>query len=423
MKIKIIKTDYDSVISMTPRKSSKPKRPWLFWRVAMKMAGLPDLLATKFKCEKIGMEKLGKKEPCFVLMNHSSFIDLEIVANVMFPKPFNIVATTDGFVGKDWLMRQIGCIPTKKFVSELSLVKDIKYTVEKNKCSVIMFPEAGYSFDGTTTRLPDTLGKFIKMMKIPLVFIITDGAFLRDPLYNNLQKRKVKVSAKMEYALSPEQIEEMSADEINELIKEKFSFDYFKLQQENKVKVDEPFRADYLNRVLYKCPHCMTEGSMKGEGTTISCGACGKSYELDEYGYLRAEDAKFSHIPDWYAWQRACVRKELEDGEYSMDVPVDICMSVDTKAIYRVGEGRLIHNGEGFHLVGCDGKLDYVHTPQSSYSLYADYYWYEVGDVICIGNHKALYYCFPQVKGDFVAKARLATEELYEMTMKAKRDK
>ena len=89
-------------------------------------------------------------------------------------------------------------------------------------------------------------------------------------------------------------------------------------------------------------------------------------------------------------------------------------MLVDTKAIYMVGEGRLIHDKNGFTLTGCDGKLNYNQPPQCSYSLYSDYFWYEIGDVICIGNKDCLYYCFPEKEG-VVAKTRMATEELYKM--------
>jgi hypothetical protein len=109
------------------------------------------------------------------------------------------------------------------------------------------------------------------------------------------------------------------------------------------------------------------------------------------------------------------VRREIEAGEYSLDVPVDIYMLIDTKALYRVGEGRLAHNTEGFHLTGCEGKLDYRQKPLASYSLNADYYWYEIGDVIGIGKGDVLYYCFPREAGDVVAKTRLATEELYDL--------
>jgi hypothetical protein len=54
----------------------------------------------------------------------------------------------------------------------------------------------------------------------------------------------------------------------------------------------------------------------------------------------------------------------------------------------------------------------------ASYSLYSDFYWYEIGDVICIGDARAQYYCFPQNCGDIVAKTRLATEELYKLTQR-----
>ena len=71
-------------------------------------------------------------------------------------------------------------------------------------------------------------------------------------------------------------------------------------------------------------------------------------------------------------------------------------------------------------MTGCEGKLDFAVKPTSSYSLYSDYLWYEIGDMICIGDTKAFYYCFPQVDGDYVAKTRLATEELYKLTKQSK---
>ena len=88
-------------------------------------------------------------------------------------------------------------------------------------------------------------------------------------------------------------------------------------------------------------------------------------------------------------------------------------MKIDNKAIYNVGTGHLTHTNEGFVLVGCNGALHYEQKPLANYSLYSDYYWYEIGDVICIGNMKTLYYCFPKTDDVVVAKARLATEELY----------
>ena len=83
----------------------------------------------------------------------------------------------------------------------------------------------------------------------------------------------------------------------------------------------------------------------------------------------------------------------------------------------------MTHTKEGFHLTGCDGKLDYHQHPLGSYSLYSDYYWYEIGDGICIGNTKVLYYCFPKGSEDVVSKTRIATEELYKLVVQEKKKK
>ena len=425
MNIKCSTLGYREVMEIPRPKHRKPKKPNIFFRTLIRVASMPTLIGTHCRIDKVGMDKLGRREPCLILMNHSSFTDLKIASKALYPRPYNIVATTDGFVGKNWLMRQIGCIETKKYVSELSLIKDMSYATKKLKSSVLMFPEAGYSFDGTATTLPESLGKFVKMLGVPVVFITTYGAFARDPLYNGLQLRRVKVSAKMEYGLSAEDTKNMSADEINAIIAEKFSFDNFRWQQENKIKIDEPFLADCLNRVLYKCPACGVEGKTEGKGIHLTCNACGKRYELDEYGYMKAlsGETEFSHIPDWFAWEREEVKREIERGEYSLGVPVDIYALVNTDRLYKIGDGRLIHTPEGFELTGCDGELEYKQKTLSSYSLNADYYWYGIGDMISIGDRNILYYCFPKDGRDVVAKTRLAAEELYKIAIKECRNK
>nr|MBQ4318553.1 1-acyl-sn-glycerol-3-phosphate acyltransferase [Clostridia bacterium] len=418
MKIKITPMKYEDVMALTKQQHLKPLKPNMFFRTLMKVLSDMELVTVGYKTRKIGMEKLGSNEPCLYLMNHSSFIDLKIAMSSLYPKPINIVCTTDGFVGKSWLMRQIGCIPTQKFVPDLTLIRDMSYALKTLKCSVLMFPEAGYSFDGTATALPESLGSCIKLLGVPVVMIRTYGAFTRNPLYNNLQLRKVKVSADMEYLLSPEDIASKSAEEINALLKERFTFDSFRWQQENNIAVSEKFRADELNRILYKCPACKCEGCMNGKGTSITCSECGKVYELDEYGSIKAADGvtEFDHIPDWYNWERECVRDEIVSGSYMLDTEVDICMMIDTKKLYGVGSGRLVHDSSGFRLTGCDGKLEYQQKPMASYSLNSDFYWYEIGDVIGIGSRDALYFCFPKNMKDVVAKARLAAEEMYKLT-------
>ena len=418
MKIKTKALSYEQVMALPRPEHKPPQKPSRALGALIRVLGAKDLKETDFTWHEERMEELGPG-PYLILMNHSSFIDLEIVNRIFYPKPYCIVCTSDGFVGKEGLMRSIGCIPTNKFVSDLNLLLDMDCALREKGCSVLLYPEASYSFDGTATPLPRGMGVMLKRLKVPVVGILTEGAFTRDPLYNCLQKRKVKVSATVRGLLTKEEIRQKSARELDELLDRMFSFDGFAWQRDKGIRISEPFRADGLERILYKCPHCSAEGKTIGKGTRLRCESCGREYELDELGQLQClnGEAAFSHIPDWYAWERSEVRKELEEGRYLLDVPVEIGMLVDFKAIYMVGEGRLRHDREGFLLTGCEGKLRFERPARLNYSLYADYYWYELGDIICIGDQETQYYCFPP-KGTPVAKARLATEELYKLQKK-----
>lgn len=417
MKIKVLHKSYDEVMALSKPKHKKPHKPLFLLSLLIYLLSLIETRRCGFTFEKNGMERLKKGEPFLILMNHSAFLDLQIVSRIFFPRRYTIVTTSDAFVGKRWLMRMIGCIATQKFVTDLTLLRDIRYSLEVLRCPVLMYPEASYSFDGRSTTLPDTLGSFLKMMKVPVVTVMTEGVFSRDPLYNGLQLRKVKPSARVTYLLSPEEIAEKTPEQLNALLRKTFDFDGFAWQRENKVKIAESFRADGLNRILFRCCMCGGEGNMQGKGTQLTCLQCGRKWELTEYGELRAAEGetRFSHVPDWYQWQAQEIQREIAEGSYLLDCEVDIGMMVDYRAIYMVGSGRLRHDAEGFLLFGCDGKCRYRQKPQASYGLYADYFWYEIADVICIGDRNVLYYCFPKGCGDVVARTRIAAEAMFRM--------
>ena len=259
-------------------KHRSPVTPSPFLRKIAYIVSAHDVKKAHFTYETVDMEKLPADEPCLILMNHSSFIDLEIMQYVFKDRPFHIVCTSDGFVGKAGILRRIGCIPTKKFLTDTVLVKDMVYAINTLRNSILLYPEASYSFDGTATPLPKSIGRLIKLLKVPVVMVRTYGAFQRDPLYNNLQVRDVDVSAEVKLLFTGEYIQSADPAELQARVEEEFSFDNFEWQLENQVIVDEPFRADFLNRVLYKCPACMEEGYMSGKGTTLTCKKCGKVY-------------------------------------------------------------------------------------------------------------------------------------------------
>ena len=422
MKISVKTMDYEQAAARPRPAHQNPKKINIFWRSLIRLLTIVGMMGTGFRYEMDERAKKALEEPCLILMNHSCFLDMQIAHRILFPKPFNIITTSDAFVGlwglMEWVMRQIGCFPTQKFVTDLRSIQDMQHCFRNLGTSVLMYPEASYSFDGTATPLPRKMGVLLKKLDVPVVMIETFGAFSRTPLYNELRNRKaVQVSAKVTCLYTREEIRENTVQVLSDGLDAAFGFDHFKWQKENGIEIHDDTRADGLSRILYKCAHCGTEGEMEGKGTGLTCHHCGKHYELTPLGELEASDGitEFSHIPDWYAWQRAQVRQEILEDTYKLDLDVKIGLLVDFQNIYMVGEGRLTHDRNGFVLDGCDGKLRYVQKPQACYGLYADYYWYEIADVICIGDNDTLYYCFPKGDGDVVAKSRLAVEEMYKL--------
>ena len=423
MKTTIKKMDYEAVMALPRPKYQPPRKPNLFWRILVRVLSFITMLPVPTTYDTEELKKIPKDQPCLILMNHTCFNDMEIAHNVLFPRVFNVVASNDGFIGfwglMGWLMRSIGCIPTQKFVSDFRLVQDMEYCFKTLKSSVLMYPEAGYSFDGTATTLPRKMGVLLKRYDVPVVMIETFGLFARNPLYNELQIRKdQKVHVKARVLFTQEQIRQMTVRELSDGVDAAFGFDHFKWQKENDVHITQDFRADGLHRILYKCPHCGAEGKTKGKGTTLKCHACGKEYELTTLGEMKAleGETEISHIPDWYRWEREQVCQDILEDRYRLDTDVTVAMQVDFKAVYMVGEGHLTHDRNGFTLTGCDGKLNYTQKPQACFGLYADYYWYEIDDIICIGDNEVHYFLFPKDKEIPVAKIRLATEELYKLT-------
>lgn len=422
MKIKQIPTSYRAVRQTARKKHARPQKPSFLLGALIRLLSIPTLKKTRFTFDDSGLLRAGRG-PYLILMNHSSFTDMKLAYRIFFPRhPLSVVCTTDAFVSKAWLLRWMGCIPTQKYVTDISLVLDMVHAIQKNRASVLLYPEAGYSLDGTASALPRGVAQLVQKLGVPVLMVKTEGAFLRDPLYNALQLRDVCVSAKVDCLFTREELASASVDEIGEVLTRAFTFDAWREQQESGVRVTEPFRADFLHRVLYRCPVCLTEGKMEGKGETLACHACQSAWRLSEDGTLKKEGEKseFTFASDWFAWQRDCAKKELSEGGYRREWRVDVALLCDHKGLYMLGDGTLVQDETGLHLKTDDGQLDYFQSAKASYSLNVDYHWYEIGDVIGIGTRKELYYCFPK-KQDYsgVTKARLIAEELYKIQTNA----
>ena len=63
MKIKVIEKSYEDILKIPEMKHKKPFKQNLFWRKLLQVVSYPTMKKYNFKLNKIGMEKLSKKEP------------------------------------------------------------------------------------------------------------------------------------------------------------------------------------------------------------------------------------------------------------------------------------------------------------------------------------------------------------------------
>ncbi len=371
----------------------------------------------KYKIEKINMENV--KPPYFLLSNHMYFIDFQLSAMATYPHRVNNVATIDGYYRRPWLMELLGCICKRKFTTDLHLIRSIRHVLKKNGDVLCMYPEARYSPVGTTAILPEALGKMIKMSKVPVVVLLHHGNYLYTPFWNYRKPRKVPLYTTMTQIMTAEEVEQKSVEEINQRVKEALTYDEYRWQVEQNIHITEPFRAEGLHKVLYQCPACKQEHEMSSEGTQVFCKSCGKRWEMDELGRLSAleGETEFSHIPDWYEWQRSEVRKQIEEGTYSFEDEVEVYSLPHCWRFVKLGKAKLRHNPqEGYVLEGVynDAAYRVERKPQDMYGVHIeyDYCYLRPEDCIDISTNNDSFYCYP-TKQNVVTKLSLATEEIY----------
>ena len=396
----------------------KPRKPLPIVTFLMWLLSKISLAGIKYKIEKIDME--GIKPPYLLLSNHMYFVDFNLCALATFPHPVNNVATIDGYYRRPLIMELLGCICKRKFTNDLSLIKAIRYCLKEYGDIVCMYPEARYSPIGTTAVLPDSLGKMIKMFKVPVVALVHHGNYLHTPFWDHAHARKVPLYTTMTGILTAEQIEQASVEEINETIRKALYYDEYEWQKSQEIKITEPARAKNLHKVLYQCPECQTEAMMESDGSVIWCNHCKAKWQMDEFGELHMEDGvtKFSHIPDWFEWERSEVRKQLEEGTYRFEDWVDVYSLPHAKSFIHLGNAKLIHDHEGLKLEGAYRGKPYCITrsAKSMYGLHIeyDYVYVKPYDCIDISTENDSYYCYP-TKENVVTKVSFAVEELYKI--------
>ena len=392
-----------------PMRQRQYLRP-VTWALSFPVTALQKTKVTKTNCE-------GLKPPYILLCNHNAFYDFQVATHAIFPHRANYIIAIDGFIGMEWLVRRVGGICKRKFTTDLMLIRQIKKCVN-NGDVVILYPEARYSLCGTQSELPESLGQMCKMMRVPVVTLNCSGHHLRNPFWNTKNRHVPYTEAHLQQLFTAEQLKEASVEEVNARIAEALTYDDFAWQKKNNIKITASYRAEGLHKVLYQCPHCKTEYRMTSKGDTLKCGHCSKTWKMTELGEIVAQsgETEFSHIPDWYEWQRENVRREVREGKYRFEADCHVKSLPNARGFIDIGEGRIVHDHEGFRLRG-EGKYGEFEMERRSGGLEACHIEYnyknKFGDCIDLNTLEDTFYIYPHGEDFSVTKIALATEEIY----------
>lgn len=397
-----------------------PKKPIWFWKIVILILTFffSGPFATRTKIKKHNFKSF--KEPGLIISNHGSFVDMSNLSLAMFPHLPCYVIAIDEMIGREWILRQIGCFPKRKFTTDLSMIRTMNTVINKDKCWLALYPEARWSFAGTNEDIGDSIGKMVKLCKCRVVVVNQKGNFLRSPQWNKHPYRKVRNYVDIYEVVTKEESLTLSAEEIQKRIEEKFNYDEYKWQSENKVAIKSKYRAHKLHQILYKCPHCNQEGHMYSNKTKLWCEKCNTSWEMNDFGELIQQnngESRFKLVTDWYRWEREEVNKEVENGTYFFEDEVRLEKLINCQVKFKtLGTVKMTHNEKGYTLEGTldDGTPFFLNKPcLSTRSVHVEFDYKGKGNCVDIATLEETWFAYPLNDNRCICKFNFATEALF----------
>ncbi|MDR1697822.1 MAG: hypothetical protein LBR37_02770 [Erysipelotrichaceae bacterium] len=367
-----------------------------------------------------------KKTPYLILCSHAQFLDFFVQYATIGLRPVSSVVSLDAFsLVPLFLIEQGGAIPKRKFYSEIISVLQMRKAIKQGSI-VAFYPEARYSKYGEQAKLPPSLAKLIKSLGVPVVTLMNHGHYQVNPCWGNQKKRKVPVHSDVNVTFSKEEIELLSVDEINERLTKVFTYNEYQYLKDNNYLIKEKYRAAGIHRILYKCPHCLTEMQMKSQDSFISCTACDIVYEMLETGDLKCQNGTtiFTTVHDWVKFERENVLKEINNGTYHVTMDVKRTFAFPhPKSLIPIGNSHFVHDLTGITITGNYNNYDYMwhKDPYETMSVQIEYNWLNIkgSDIIAIHTLENGIYLWPE-NPSVLFKIYLATEILYEKAMNEK---
>lgn len=362
-----------------------------------------------------------RRGPYIVVSNHASRLDYIYTGLAFLPERLNYVAGYNEFFRSHlaFVFRLLQIIPKRNFVPDNYTLRQFSRIIEAGG-KAIVFPEGMSSIGGSNQPCALGGGALLKHFEVPVLLTKIKGGYLTNTKYC-LDERPGRVDVTVDILFTPEDLAASSAQEIQARLDEAIHQDDYAWNKVERVRFDGKGRmAHNLHHLLYWCPRCHGEFTMRGEGDTIRCGACGNGARLDDYYDLEPLDPSCV-IPEtprvWYDLERREVYRQVREEGFELREKVGLGTLPrhdylrDQRTSQIVGEGELVLNRGGLHYTGTkDGQAFSFHLrPEQvpTYGMCTDvtrFYTFLRGE---------FHEFYPE--GETVAKWLFATEEIHRL--------
>ncbi len=262
------------------------------------------------------------RPPYLVVGNHVNNWDPFFV-NLYIDESISFVAADRFFRGNmlKKLLNYMGAIPKTKFKPDLSAVKTLIHA-KKDERVIGIFPEGGRNWDGNTLEIIYSTAKLIKLLKIPVVSVKLQGAYLTHPRWAK-SHRKGKILITYKKLLSKSNISKLSEAEIHQTLVEGLSHDEYAFQKEHMFSYKGKKLAESLELLLFTCPSCKSIDTMKSKNNSFYCQNCNYQTTYTDKGFLETKNQPliFDNPRDWNQWQIQNLNTLLEEAQSSYVQP------------------------------------------------------------------------------------------------------
>lgn len=259
-----------------------------FWQRLIRPFVYQFILRNKFNYT---YEKCKIKPPFVVLGNHTTDYDAFFMS-ASFNHPIYFVMSdhiSSLKVGKI-IEHLVSPIPITKSTHDVGTVRNIMSVIKQGAC-VGIFPEGNKSFAGEMSEMKPSIGKLLKKLNVPVVIYNIHGGYFSSPRWTKV-KRKGHVHGFVKRILSPEELKNLSSEEIYEIVKDELRVNAYEVQEKEMQKFGKKKLAENIETLLYLCPKCHALSSLASKGNELFCTKCDYKASFNEYGYVFDPDRK-----------------------------------------------------------------------------------------------------------------------------------